>query len=363
MAEIVLSNVSKIFDGGQVGVQGIDLTVPDGEFLCILGPSGCGKSTTLRMLAGLEMPTCGTIFIGGRDVSATPTEKRDIAMVFENYALYPHLTVRQNIAMPLVARGTDKAQVRKKVDEVGALLNISEHLDKKSSLLSGGQKQRVSIGRALIRNPKVLLLDEPLGHLEAYLRARLRSELRDIQMRTGVTSILITHDQEEAAALADRVALMRAGVIQQVGTFEQLYKEPKTRFVAEFIGHVPCNFISSSATSDGRGLLIESENDVYVDMRQRSCNLQPGQSYDVGVRPYNLHFSDSPSANRFPARVRVVEPQGAQVVVLLDAGALGAQRAIVEADIRPKEGQLVHCEVRADELFVFNRDGINILAA
>lgn len=363
MAEIVLSNVSKMFEGGQVGVRDVNLTVPDGEFLCILGPSGCGKSTTLRMLAGLEAPTRGKIFIGGRDVSATPTEKRDIAMVFENYALYPHLSVRENIAMPLAARGVAKAQVRQKVAEVAALLNITEHLDKKSSLLSGGQKQRVSIGRALIRNPKVLLLDEPLGHLEAYLRARLRAELRDIQLRTKVTSILITHDQEEAAALADRVALMRAGVIQQVGTFEQLYNQPRTRFVAEFIGHVPCNFFPATATPDGLGLILKSDRDVRIDLGHKSVGFEPGQSYSIGVRPNNLHLADTPSSQRFAANVRVVEPQGAEVVVVLDAGPLGVQRAIVAADRRPKEGQPVYCEVRTDDLLVFDRDDMNVLAA
>src|SRR5579884_3208915 len=236
VAEIVLDNVSKVFSGGVTAVDGVSLTIGSGEFLVLVGPSGCGKSTLLRMIAGLEESTAGTIGIGGRDVTDLAPRSRDIAMVFQSYALYPHMTVRQNLGYGLKARRAPKADVAARVDEVAAMLGLSDLLDRKPAQLSGGQRQRVAMGRAIVRQPQAFLLDEPLSNLDAQLRVGMRASLAQLHQRLGVTTVYVTHDQTEAMTLGQRVAVMRDGRLLQVDRPQRLYERPRDVFIAAFIG-------------------------------------------------------------------------------------------------------------------------------
>src|SRR5205809_2049906 len=246
VAEIVLDNVSKVFSGGVVAVDGVSLTIASGEFLVLVGPSGCGKSTLLRMIAGLEEVTAGTISIGERDVTELPPRSRDIAMVFQSYALYPHMTVRQNLGYGLKVRKTPKHDVAARVDRAAQLLGLDELLDRKPAALSGGQRQRVAMGRAIVREPQAFLMDEPLSNLDAKLRVGMRAELSRLHERLGVTTVYVTHDQVEAMTLGQRVAVMRDGRIQQVDTPQSLYHDPVNLFVAAFIGSPSMNLVEAT---------------------------------------------------------------------------------------------------------------------
>src|SRR6516165_9762531 len=243
MPRVEFQNINKTYADGTRAVVDLDLIVQDGEFLCVLGPSGCGKSSTLRMLAGLESVSSGTILLDGHPINNVPPQARDMAMVFENYALYPHLKVFDNIAMPLLAQRRPRDEIRQRVKAVAELLRITEHLNKRPQALSGGQRQRVALGRAIVRRPRMFLMDEPLGHLEADLRVQLRAEVRRLHERLGATTVYITHDQEEAEAVSDRIAVMNAGRLQQIGSLLDLLDRPANRFVAEFIGSLPINVL------------------------------------------------------------------------------------------------------------------------
>ena len=243
MAEIVLDKVSKRYPDGAVAVSEVDLHIADGEFVILVGPSGCGKSTTLNMIAGLEDITSGELRIGGERVNERPPGARDIAMVFQSYALYPHMTVRQNMAFPLKLAKLDRATIAAKVARAAEILDLTEHLDRKPARLSGGQRQRVAMGRAIVRDPKAFLLDEPLSNLDAKLRVQMRAEVAALQRRLGTTTVYVTHDQTEAMTLGDRVVVMNAGVVQQVGAPQDLYDHPDNLFVAGFIGSPAMNLV------------------------------------------------------------------------------------------------------------------------
>src|ERR1043166_7233953 len=243
MAEIVLDHVTKRFPDGALAVDDLNLTIADGEFLILVGPSGCGKTTTLNMIAGLEDISSGELRIDGQRVNEKAPKDRDIAMVFQSYALYPHMTVRENMAFPLRLAKVDEATVKQKVDEAAAILDLGQHLAPRPSNLSGGQRQRVAMGRAIVRSPKAFLMDEPLSNLDAKLRVQMRTEVARIQSDLETTTIYVTHDQTEAMTLGDRVAVMRAGVIQQVDTPGSLYEDPQNLFVAGFIGSPSMNFL------------------------------------------------------------------------------------------------------------------------
>ena len=236
MAEVVLDKVNKKYDNGFHAVKDLDLDIADGEFLVLVGPSGCGKSTALRMVAGLEDISTGTLRIGDRVVNTLSSRERDIAMVFQSYALYPHMTVGENMGFPLKLAGVDKGTIQKKVQEAAEMLELTQHLDRKPSNLSGGQRQRVAMGRAIVRSPKAFLMDEPLSNLDAKLRVQMRTQVSRIQKSLGTTTLYVTHDQTEAMTMGDRVALMKAGVLQQVGNPQYLYDNPDNIFVAGFIG-------------------------------------------------------------------------------------------------------------------------------
>ena len=251
MAEIVLDRVTKSYPDGATAVKDLSVTIADGEFIILVGPSGCGKSTTLNMIAGLEEISSGELRIGGERVNEKAPKDRDIAMVFQSYALYPHMTVRQNIAFPLTLAKVKKAEIASKVEETAKILDLTELLDRKPAQLSGGQRQRVAMGRAIVRDPKAFLMDEPLSNLDAKLRVQMRSEIARLQSRLGTTTVYVTHDQTEAMTLGDRVVVLRAGEAQQIGTPEELYARPANLFVAGFIGSPAMNFFPATMTDVG----------------------------------------------------------------------------------------------------------------
>ena len=281
MAVVEMRQLRKRY--GELDVlHGIDLHIPDGQFVVLVGPSGCGKSTTLRMLAGLEEVNSGHIFIGDREVTFTPPKDRDIAMVFQNYALYPHMTVRENMGFALKLAGTDKSEIDKKVEDAARTLDLEQHLDRRPANLSGGQRQRVAMGRAIVRDPKAFLMDEPLSNLDAKLRVQMRTEVAKLQSKLETTTVYVTHDQTEAMTLGDRVAVMRAGALQQVGTPAELYDNPVNLFVAGFIGSPAMNFMPGEIHG-GRLKLPIGE----VDLGNLDAKGQDGQVV-VGLRPENI---------------------------------------------------------------------------
>jgi multiple sugar transport system ATP-binding protein len=305
MAEVAFHEISKVFPGGATAVDTLNLLVHDGEFLVLVGPSGCGKTTALRMVAGLDEPTSGAIAIGDSVVNGVPPQDRDVAMVFQNYALYPHQTVAQNLAFGLRQRKVDKEVVRQRVREVSELLALDELMARKPSQLSGGQRQRVAMGRALARSPQVFLLDEPLSNLDAQLRTQLRSELRKIHQLRPTTSIYVTHDQVEAMTLGDRVAVMNQGHLLQLGTPQEIYGSPANVFVASFIGSPPMNLLRGRA-ADGR---------VEAGALEVSVSGTPSGPLVVGIRPEAFHFPESSGEPAIDVQVDVVELLGHETIL------------------------------------------------
>ncbi len=292
MAEIQLRGVTKRYPDGTEAVKQIDLDIGDGEFMILVGPSGCGKSTALRMIAGLEDISEGDLVIGGETVNDLPPKDRDIAMVFQNYALYPHMTVRENMGFALKLAKTDKAEIDSKVEEAARILDLEQHLDRKPANLSGGQRQRVAMGRAIVRDPKAFLMDEPLSNLDAKLRVQMRTEVSRIQNRLGTTTVYVTHDQTEAMTLGDRVAVMRGGIIQQVDTPANLYDHPDNLFVAGFIGSPSMNFVPARLEGDTIKLPF-GDAQISDDLRQRLQDApgghKAGMDVIAGMRPE--HFT------------------------------------------------------------------------
>jgi multiple sugar transport system ATP-binding protein len=314
MAEIVLDGVTKVFPDGYEAVKDMDLEIGDGEFMILVGPSGCGKSTALRMIAGLEDISRGEVRIGGEVVNERAPKDRDIAMVFQNYALYPHMTVRQNMGFALKLAGTDQAEIDRKVKEAAEILDLEQHLDRRPANLSGGQRQRVAMGRAIVRDPRAFLLDEPLSNLDAKLRVQMRAELGRLQSRLGTTTVYVTHDQTEAMTLGDRVAVMRAGALQQVGTPAELYNDPENLFVAGFIGSPAMNFMPAEL-GGGRVKLPIGE----ADARELVGDRGDGPLV-AGLRPENFEdaslVGDELKRERgvvFEAEVDLVESLGSDL--------------------------------------------------
>ena len=332
MAEIAYENVSKAYDDGTWAVEEFDLEIEDGEFMVLVGPSGCGKSTALRMLAGLEEITEGVIRIGGRVVNDLTPKERDIAMVFQNYALYPHMTVEQNLAFGLQYRKMPKADISRRVREAAEILEIDQFLKRKPRALSGGQRQRVAMGRALVREPQAFLMDEPLSNLDAKLRVQMRGEIHDIQRRLAVTTIYVTHDQIEAMTLGDRVAVMLDGRLQQVSSPEGLYENPVNDFVASFIGSPSINMIEAQlAQANGKLMVSFGGHELTVDdVVQRArpgLASYVGRDVLLGIRPEDFEdahiTSDSPADRRLQTVVAHSESLGADVLVYFDVEASG----------------------------------------
>jgi len=289
MAEIRIESLRKQF-GGFAAVQESTFTVRDGEFLALLGPSGCGKTTTLRMIAGLELPTSGKIFLDGEDVTFKRASARDIAFVFQLFALYPHMNVRKNIAFPLLAQGAPKAEIKRRVEETARLLQIGHILDRSVSGLAGGDRQRVALGRAIVRRPKCFLMDEPLGTLDAEFREFMVHELRELHNRIHATTVYVTHDQHEAMAMADKIAVMNHGVVEQFGTPQEIYDRPASVYVADFIGSPPMNFLRFSSSLRRGGTTVRlGEAEIEVPALGRDA---PEAELALGVRPEHVRFSD-----------------------------------------------------------------------
>ncbi len=311
MAQINIKNVRKDF-GAFTAVKSSSFTVEDGEFFMLLGPSGCGKTTTLRMIAGLELPTSGEIFIDGDEVGQKPASQRDIAFVFQMFALYPHLNVRRNISYPLVSQGMPKGEVNRKVDEVAVILGISDILNRPVGGLSGGDRQRVALGRAIVRDPKCFLMDEPLGALDAEFREHMAEELRALHDRMGATTIYVTHDQLEAMQMGDKIVVMNHGVVEQFGKPQEIYDWPATMFVADFIGSPPMNFLKFHGIV-GNGITEVTLDGTSIDVP----TMIGGARGDLvlGIRPEHVHLND---AAAYRARVVATEYLGTTQIVLLD---------------------------------------------
>jgi multiple sugar transport system ATP-binding protein len=335
MADIVLDNVTKRYPDGLLAVDGINLEIADGEFVILVGPSGCGKSTTLNMIAGLEDISDGELRIGGKVVTNQAPKDRDIAMIFQSYALYPHMTVRQNLAFALKLAKVPKATIDEKVDDAARILDLTQHLDRKPANLSGGQRQRVAMGRAIVRDPAAFLMDEPLSNLDAKLRVQMRTVVARLQKRLGTTTVYVTHDQTEAMTLGDRVAVMRSGRLQQVGTPQELYKRPVNLFVAGFIGSPAMNFMPATLEE---GMLRAKLGDVPLSDQMRRALEADGRSRDVilGIRPEN--FEDAalipddlePAGVTFPVTADVVESMGSDVFVYFSLEGESAQSQELE---------------------------------
>ncbi len=308
MAGVTLEGVYKRFGAVQV-VHGIDLDVQEKEFIVLVGPSGCGKSTTLRMIAGLEEISDGTVTIDGRVVNRIAPKDRDVAMVFQNYALYPHLNVAENIAFGLRIRRVPKADIAKQIKDVTDILELSDYLDRRPSDLSGGQRQRVAMGRAIVRHPKVFLFDEPLSNLDAKLRTQMRAEIRLLHNRLDVTSVYVTHDQVEAMTLADRIVVMNEGVIEQIGTPMELFMKPANIFVAGFLGSPPMNQIKGKLTKDGADI-----DGVTIALDIKTAN-HIGRDIIVGIRPENVSLKAVKGTSPLPITLNLVEPLGSEALL------------------------------------------------
>lgn len=376
MAEIELIHITKSYPDGAVAVRDLSLSIADGEFIILVGPSGCGKSTTLNMIAGLEEISSGELRIGGERVNERAPKDRDIAMVFQSYALYPHMTVRQNIAFPLTLAKMKKAQIAEKVVEVARTLDLTALLDRKPSQLSGGQRQRVAMGRAIVRHPKAFLMDEPLSNLDAKLRVQMRSEIARLQRRLGATTVYVTHDQTEAMTLGDRVVVMQGGIAQQIGTPDELYERPANLFVAGFVGSPAMNFFPGTLTPTGARLSF-GEVPLAAEVRD-TIGRHPGSHSDVviGVRPEHLGDAgllDAAQRDRavtFAARVDLVESLGADKYLYFTpnepTGSVtdGELVARVPAASKAAGGQPIELAVDPSKVVVFDAaSGVNLTVA
>jgi multiple sugar transport system ATP-binding protein len=351
MAQVVLSGIDKVYDNGFQAVTNLSLEIGDGEFVVLVGPSGCGKSTALRMIAGLETITGGELSIDGRVVNDVPSKDRDIAMVFQSYALYPHMTVRENIGFALKLRKTPKDELNRRVDEAAEILELTEWLDRKPGQLSGGQRQRVAMGRAIVRQPKAFLMDEPLSNLDAKLRVAMRAEISRLQRRLGVTTVYVTHDQIEAMTMGDRVAVMSRGALMQVGTPQGLYDHPDNLFVAAFIGSPQMNLLDGTVVGDSDTLALQVGSqrlNIAASLLSTRPRLREyiGKPIVVGIRPEDAKDASLEGVHGETLRgeVTIREGLGSEVVIH------------VKTDIVMHSAGVDRAEVADDALFVARLD-------
>ena len=348
MSGVSLSNVTKSYGDLQV-IHGIDLEVGDGEFCVFVGPSGCGKSTLLRMIAGLEETTGGTLRIGGRDVTRADPAERGVAMVFQSYALYPHMTVEQNMGFGLRMNGAPRAEIRRKVAEAARILKLEDYLTRRPKALSGGQRQRVAIGRAIVRGPEVFLFDEPLSNLDAELRVDMRVEIARLHKEIGATMIYVTHDQVEAMTLADKIVVLRAGCIEQAGSPLDLYRDPDNRFVAGFIGSPAMNFLTARA--EGPGLVVAAALGA-APLAVAPRRLEPGRVVTLGVRPQHLGIDPAGDTHE----VEMTEALGGVSYVYLNA-ADGTRLVVETRALEPvREGARVGLEIEPGAAMLFDAE-------
>ena len=369
MAAIEFHGVTKIYPDGTRAVESLDLIIDEGEFMVFVGPSGCGKTTALRMVAGLEVISDGTILIDGRAVNEVSSKDRDVAMVFQNYALYPHMTVEQNLAFGLKLRKVDKAERRRRVHAAASILGLEDYLERKPGALSGGQRQRVAMGRAIVREPRAFLMDEPLSNLDAQLRVQVRAEIQKLQRALGVTTIYVTHDQTEAMTMGDRIAVMRDGTLQQVDTPEQVYRWPANRFVAGFIGSPAMNMVSGRLTSAGGRLSVGfGEHSLAVDdeviAERPALRAYEGRDVIVGIRPEDIEdaaFAPGAGDERTIVSVCTLrETLGSEVLVHFPVAAGDAGELVfvarVDPETRAREGERLSLVVDTRRLHFFEAE-------
>ncbi|MBM7037106.1 sn-glycerol-3-phosphate ABC transporter ATP-binding protein UgpC [Vibrio sp. 188UL20-2] len=342
-----LQQLKKTYENGHVAVKGVDINVEQGEFIVLVGPSGCGKSSILRSIAGLEAITGGEIHLAGRRVDKEKPALRDIAMVFQNYALYPHMTVYNNLAYGLKNRGVDKAEIDQKIQDVAKLLKIEEYLERKPAKLSGGQRQRVAMGRAIVRQPKLFLFDEPLSNLDAALRAHMRLEIKKLQRKTGITSVYVTHDQVEAMTLADRIVVLNGGVIEQIGTPSEVYHQPASMFVASFIGSPAMNFLDAQMVTNTLTL-----NKQTIDLNG-VISTENGP-VTVGIRPESASLEPIDNSLQMSMDVSVIEPLGPNQLV--HGKWMGQTLTIVTPEVPLEINQPLKFIVAKRHLHLFDRD-------
>ncbi len=360
MATVKFDNATRIYPGNDTpSVDKLNIDIADGEFLVLVGPSGCGKSTSLRMLAGLEEVNGGKIWIGDRDVTDLSPKDRDVAMVFQNYALYPHMTVADNMGFALKIAGVDKGEIRKKVEEAAKILDLTQYLDRKPKALSGGQRQRVAMGRAIVRSPQVFLMDEPLSNLDAKLRVQTRTQIASLQRKLGVTTVYVTHDQVEAMTMGDRIALLKDGILQQCASPREMYDRPANVFVAGFIGSPAMNLVTVPVTADG------VKFGTHALPIERSALANAGSKVTVGVRPEDVEVTSNPDG--MPVTVELVEELGADAYVYgtptdsgfeLEGGEGGMKPFIARVDGRkvPQKGETIYVYPKADHIHAFNKE-------
>jgi multiple sugar transport system ATP-binding protein len=368
MANVRLENITRRYQN-VTAIENISFKIPDGEFWVLVGPSGCGKSTIMRTIAGLETATSGNLYIGDNLVNNIPARQRDVAMVFQNYALYPHMTVAENLAFGLRMRNVDAAQIKERVETVARSLSIDLLLNRKPKQLSGGQQQRVALGRAIAREPKVFLLDEPLSNLDAQLRDDTRAELKQLHQRLGITTIYVTHDQVEAMTLADKIVVLNRGIIQQIGDPQSIYAKPANRMVATFLGNPPMNILPVIYTNES----FQVGNQYLGCPPSIQQKLQPreGQGFDLGIRPENIEIFTQSKAESddfktdlwalekapLEVEVKVVEPLGRETLIRASLPLLDGETTIqvqVPASVRLRSGDRLTVQLDFDRLFVFD---------
>ncbi len=348
--DITIKELTKAY-GDFKAVDNLTLHVNDGELVGLLGPSGCGKTTTLFMLAGLNEPTHGEILFGGQDVTKIPPEDREIGLVFQNYALYPHMTVMENITFPLINRKVPKAEARERAEEMSKVVHLEGLLDRKPSALSGGQQQRVAIARALVKKPQVLLLDEPLSNLDAKLRVETREEIRRIQQEVGITTLFVTHDQEEAMSISDRIAVISAGVLQQYDVPQYMYQNPVNKFVANFLGMPQINMMEGDLTDRGvelGGVLLRARSDFPEDFHVANGH------YEIGIRPEDFELAEEGGIECEAYHVRMT---GRDLLVYFTLGGTEL-RLLAHSDNPIRKGSKFRMDVRTQHLIVFDADGV-----
>lgn len=354
MGTVVCEHLRKEFAGGVVAVDDFHVDFGDNEFIVIVGPSGCGKSTTLRMIAGLEERTSGNIYIQGRLVNELPPRDRNIAMVFQNYALYPHMNVYDNMAFGLKLKNVPKADIDKRVKEAAEILSITNYLSRKPKELSGGQRQRVALGRAIVRNPSVFLMDEPLSNLDAKLRVQMRAEIIKLHRRIGVSIIYVTHDQVEAMTMADRIIVMKDGFVQQIASPQELYDQPANRFVAGFIGTPPMNFLEVSVTEQ-EGVLLLTAPDVRVEVPAEWA--QQIKALGLQKATFGIRAENACPVGNGPIRalVEVVEPLGSENILSLK---VGEQLMLIRVspEYRPDVGAIIELDVDMKKVHLFDQE-------
>ncbi len=362
MASLQLSGLVKKFGTVQV-IHGVDLSVGDGEFVVFVGPSGCGKSTLLRMIAGLEEVSAGEVFIDGARVNEVPAAARGLAMVFQSYALYPHMSVRKNLSFGLQTMGTPKAEIKRRVEEAAETLQIEPLLDRRPGQLSGGQRQRVAIGRAIVREPRIFLFDEPLSNLDAELRVQMRVEINKLHRRLGATMIFVTHDQVEAMTLADRIVVLRSGIIEQVGTPLELYNHPANLFVAGFIGSPRMNFLATEVAGAGdAGMAVHGRSGLEISEPATTAALRPGDRLTVGIRPEHLRIAD-PAAARLVGEVQIAEQLGGETFVYVTLPSGEPLVVEIRGQSPRKPGERVGIDFEESAYHLFDAEGQAITRA